>query len=230
MKRFIDATFGKWIRHVFFLLLRTYYALFYNISCSNKHLLQDGPGSLILATHVSRHDGPLISAILYTTRRIRPTVHYNEYYSWTQWVPMYVASAIPMSSPKTWPDEKRRQRKVETIGVIHKVLANGNSILLFPAGKVRTEPKEVVAPYLSGVHDILRAEPDTPVMLLRLDGLGKFQMAKYDGFWSFLGIKNGRRHVSVDIRPVVDLDPSMDLAAFNMRLQEMLNHPISSAV
>jgi 1-acyl-sn-glycerol-3-phosphate acyltransferase len=230
MKRFIDATFGKWIRHVFFLLLRTYYALFYNISCSNKHLLQDGPGSLILATHVSRHDGPLISAILYTTRRIRPTVHYNEYYSWTQWVPMYVASAIPMSSPKTWPDEKRRQRKVETIGVIHKVLANGNSILLFPAGKVRTEPKEVVAPYLSGVHDILRAEPDTPVMLLRLDGLGKFQMAKYDGFWSFLGIKNGRRHVSVDIRPVVDLDPSMDLAAFNMRLQEMLNRPISSAV
>lgn len=228
MKRFLDATVGRWLRHFLFLLLRTYYALFYNISCSNKHLLQGGAGSLILATHVSRHDGPLISAILYTTRRIRPTVHYNEYYSWAQWFPMYVASAIPMSSPKTWPDEKRQHRKLETIGVIHKVLANGNSILLFPAGKIRTEPKELVAPYLSGVHEILRAEPDTPVMLLRLDGLGKFQDAKYDGFWSFLGLKRGRRHVNVDIRAVVDLDPSMELAAFNKRLEEMLNRPISS--
>ena len=229
MKRFIDATLGRWIRHGLFLLLRTYYALFYNISCSNKHLLQDGPGSLILATHVSRHDGPLISAILYTTRRIRPTVHYNEYYSWAQWFPMYVASAIPMSSPKTWPEERRQQRKIATLGVIHKVLANGNSILLFPAGKIRTEPTEVVAPYLSGVHEILRAEPKTPVMLLRLDGLGKFQFTKYDGFWSFLGIKNGRRHVTVDIRPVLDLDPSMDLAEFNTKLEDMLNRPISSA-
>jgi len=228
MKRFLDATLGKWIRHVLFLVLRTYYALFYNVSCSNKQLLQDGPGSLILATHVSRHDGPLISAILYTTARIRPTVHYNEYYSWSQWFPMYMASAIPMSSPKSWPEDKRQKRKAETIRVIHKVLANSNSILLFPAGKIRTEPQEVVAPYLSGVHEILRAEPDTPIMLLRLDGLGKYQAARYDGFWSFLGLKKGRRHVSVDIRPLVDLDPSMDLAEFNTKLENYLNTPISS--
>ncbi len=223
MIRFIDATLGKWVRHFFFVLLRSYYALFYNVSASGKHLLQEKPGTLILATHVSRHDGPLISSILYSTARIRPTVHYNEYYSWAQWFPMFVAAAIPMSSPKSWPEDKRVARKEHTLRVIHKVLANGNSILLFPAGRVRRQPEEIVAPYLSGVHEILRAEPDTPVMLVRLDGLGKFQRTTYDGFWSFLGRKKGRRHISLELTEVTDLEPSMGLAAFNAKLEKMLN-------
>ncbi|AXI48205.1 hypothetical protein C1J03_20700 [Sulfitobacter sp. SK012] len=223
MKKFIDATIGRWLRHLFFVLVRTYYGLFYNISCSNKHLLQDAPGTLILATHVSRHDGPLIAAVFYTTMRIRPTVHYDEYYSWAQWFPMYVAAAIPMSSPKSWPVEKRQERKAYTLDVIHKVLTNGNSVLLFPAGKIRRQPEEVVHPALSGVHEILVAEPETPVMLLRLDGLGKFQPAKYDGFWSFIGRKLGRRHVSLTLVPLTDLEPGSDLTAFNQTLEVHLN-------
>ncbi|MBT0959229.1 1-acyl-sn-glycerol-3-phosphate acyltransferase [Alphaproteobacteria bacterium KMM 3653] len=226
MKRFLDATLGRWVRHFFFVLVRGYYALFYNVSFAGKHLLQDRPGTLILATHVSRHDGPLISAILYSTARVRPTVHYGEYHSWAQWFPLYVAAAIPMSSPKTWPEAKRAARKRRTLEIIHKVLGNGNSILLFPAGRVRRQPEEIVAPYLSGVHDILRAEPETPVMLLRTEGLGRFQTAKYDLFWSFLGRKQGRRHVAMDLRPLTDLDPNLDLAAFNAKLEELLNRPI----
>ena len=223
MRRFFDATLGKWTRHFLFVLVRSYYGLFYNVSCSGKQLLQDAPGTLILATHVSRHDGPLISAIFYSTARIRPTVHYDEYYSLAQWFPMFVAGAIPMSSPKSWPEEKRQARKAETLEIIHKVLANNNPILLFPAGKVRRQPEEIIAPYLSGVHEILRAEPDTPVMLLRLGGLGTFQPAVYDGFWSFLGIKKGRRHISADLTLLTDLDASLELAEFNAKLETLLN-------
>ncbi len=205
------------------MLVRTYYALFYNVSCANKHVLQGQQGALILATHVSRHDGPLIAAILYSTMRIRPTVHYTEYYNWAQFLPMYVASAIPMSSPKSWPEKKREARKAYALTVVHKVLANRNSVLVFPAGKIRQQEREIVEPYLSGVYDILRAEPNTPVMLLKLDGLGQFQFAIYDLFWSFLGIQKGRRHVSVEISPLTDLDTTLDLAAFNKVLEDRLN-------
>ena len=223
MMRFIDTTVGRWVRHFFFVIVRTYYALFYNVSCANKHLLQGKHGTLILATHVSRHDGPLIAAILYSTMRVRPTVHYDEFYNWAQFLPMYVASAIPMSSPKSWPADEREERKAFSLNVIRKVLANGNSILLFPAGKVRRQEREIVEPYLSGVYDILSAKPDTPVMLLRIDGLGKFQFAIYDLFWSFLGIQKGRRHVSVEITALPDLDTSLDLAEFNKILEDKLN-------
>ena len=228
MTRFIDNTLGKVLRHLFFIIARSYFALFYNVSCAGKHLLQDQPGTLILATHVSRNDGPLIAAILYATTRVRPTVHYDEYYNWLQWFPMFVSSAIPMSSPKSWPEDKRRARKAHTLSVIHTVLSEGHSVLLFPAGQTRRQERELVPAHLSGVYEILQAEPDTPLMLLRLDGLGRFQFAKYDYFWSFLGISRGRRHVSVDLRPLTGLDPSMDLPAFNARLEELLNTEISS--
>lgn len=225
MLQFIDNTLGKWTRHFLFLLVRGYYSLFYNVSCAGKHLLQDAPGTLILATHVSRHDGPLISSILYTTARVRPTVHWDEYHHWAQRFPMTVAAAIPMSSPKSWPEDKRAQRKVDTLKLIHKVMTDGFPILLFPAGRVRRQPEEIVAPYLSGVHEILQAAPKTPVMLLRIDGLGTYQDAIHDGFWSFLGIKKGRRHVSMDLRPVT-LDPDMPLADFNAHLEGLLNTDI----
>ncbi|MEL6449936.1 MAG: 1-acyl-sn-glycerol-3-phosphate acyltransferase [Pseudomonadota bacterium] len=224
--RLIDATLGRWTRHLFFVFIRSYYALFYNIGCAGKHLLHDQPGTLILATHVSRHDGPLIAALLYSTTRVRPTVHYNEYYNWAQWFPMFVAAAIPMSSPKSWPAAKRAARKAQTMQVIQKVLANGNAVLLFPAGLTRQQPREVVAPHLSGVRDILRAAPDTPVMLLRIGGLGRFQTARYDYFWSFLGRSKGRRYVSVDLKPLPGLDPQMELTDFNAQLEVLLNQPI----
>lgn len=230
MMRLIDVSLGKWIRHFLFIFVRSYYALFYNISCSGKHLLQDQPGALILATHVSRHDGPMIAAVLYPAMRIRPTVHYDEYYNWAQFLPMFTISAIPMSSPKSWPEGRRRARKAKVMGIIHKVLGNKNAMLLFPAGKVRRQPKELVPAYLSGAYEILSAEPDTPVLLLRLDGLGEFQGATYDRFWSFIGIKNGRRHVTMDLRVLTDLDPSEGVDAFNARLEILLNTPVSYSI
>lgn len=224
MKRLIDKTIGRWVRHAFFILLRTYYGLFYNVSVSGKQVLQAQPGNLILATHVSRDDGPLIATMLYSTARVRPTVHYDEYHNWAQWLPMWIAAAIPMSSPKRWKDEDRRARKAWTLSVIHKVSGDGNSVLLFPAGRVRRKEHEIIEPYLGGTYEILRAEPDTPVMILRIGGLGKFQPAVYDLFWSFLGRKKGRRHVSIDLEPVT-LDTTVPLEQFNATLERLLNNP-----
>ena len=223
MKRLLDRTLGRWTRHFFFILVRTYYALFYNVSVSGKQILQTQPGTLILATHVSRHDGPMITAMLYSTARIRPTVHYNEYHHKAQWFPMYVSGAIPMSSPKDWAPEKRAAQTQKTLNIVGKVLNNGHSILLFPAGKIRRQPKEIVAPYLKGVQEILRAHPNTPIMMLRTQGLGQYQDATYDLFWSFLGRQKGRRHVQMQLTPITDLDPTTELATFNAKLEKLLN-------
>jgi len=227
MGHLIDETLGKWLRHLFFILVRTHYTLFYNISCSNKHLLGDYPGALIIATHVSRHDGPMIASTFYSSRRVRPTVHYSEFYNWAQWFPMFVSGAIAMSSPKKWPDGKRAARKEKTLARIKRLLSEGMTILIFPAGKIRRQEDEIVAPYLTGVHEILTAAPDTPVLLLRLDGIGWFQEAKYDGFWSFVGRKKGRRHINVDLRVAPRLDTGIDLADFNAQIEALLNTPIS---
>ena len=98
---------------------------------------------------------------------------------------------------------------------MRKVMENGNSILLFPAGWVRTEEREVVPAHYSGAYETLKSMPGRPVVVLRIDGLGKFQFAKYDHFWSFIGKKKGRRHVNIAVDVFEDgLDTSVDLAEF----------------
>lgn len=224
LRRLVDATAGRWIRHFFFILLRSYYGLFYNISCANKALLQDLPGGLILCTHVSRHDGPLIAAMLYTTRRVRPAVHYSEYYSWVQWFPLMIAGSVPMSSPKKWSAERRAAQKDKALHIMRRIIENGNLVLLFPAGKVKKQRREIIEPHFSGAYETLTALEDTPVAIVRIRGLSPHENHKHDLFWSFIGRQKGRRHVLIEIEtPEPPLDTSVSLAEFNADIEARFN-------
>ena len=226
VRRILDATLGKWLRHLAFLLVRGYFALFYNIGCSNKHLLQDLPGGLILASQVSRLDGPMVASILYSTRRVRPAVHYDEYHHPAQLLPMLIANAVPLSSPKAWPPERRAERKAWALDTMRRIVRKGGFVLLFPGGQVKRQPREIIQPHFAGAYEILRAVPDTPVLLLRIQGLSRFDRPSHDLFWSFLFIRQGRRHVSISIEHLEDgLNTDGDLAAFNADLEERLNAP-----
>ena len=222
-RKFIDATLGRLFRHLAFLLVRPFYSLFFNVSCSNKHLLQDIPGGLILASHVSRHDGPMITALLYSTKRVRPAVHYTEYYNPVQWFPMMLAGAVPLSSPKEWGPERRAQQKVHALDVMRRIITAGNFVLLFPAGRIRRQPREVIMPRLSGAYDTLKALPGCPVVLIHIEGLSKFNEPKYDLFWSFLSLKSGRRHVNVHIELADDLSTDCSVEEFNAELERRFN-------
>jgi len=225
LRRFLDATFGRWIRHFFFIVLRSYYALFYNISCADKSRLQDLPGALILSTHVSRHDGPLLAALLYTTQRVRPAVHYSEYYSALQWFPLMIAGSIPLSSPKTWSPERRAARKAHAMYILRRVIENGSMALLFPAGRIKRQEREVIEPHFSGAYDTLKSLGPIPVVLVRIRGLSPFEPAKHDLFWSFIGRKKGRRHVFVELEVLEQgLNTDMPLAAFNADLERRFNN------
>lgn len=227
--RMIDATLGRALRHLTFLLVRPYYSLFYNISCSNKHVLQDLPGGLVLATHVSRHDGPMIAALLYSTMRVRPAVLYTEYYHWAQWFPMFLVGAVPMSSPKSWAPERRAKQKDLALGIMRKVISKGNLVLLFPSGGVKRQEREIIKPRLSGAYDIMKSMPECPVVLVRIEGLSTFDSPVYDRFWTFIWIKKGRRHVNVSIELLSsELDTNMPLEQFNERLESLLNNDVEA--
>ncbi|MEM8578311.1 MAG: 1-acyl-sn-glycerol-3-phosphate acyltransferase [Pseudomonadota bacterium] len=229
MIRTLDATLGRLVRHLLFLLVRFYYAVFYNVSASGKHLITEHPGAIVLATHVSRNDGPLLLSALYTCARMRPVVHYDEYHSALQWLPMFVISAIPVSSPRRWAAERRAAWKDRQMRVIGKVLAAGNTVLLFPAGVSRQQPEEVVKPHFSGAYDMIRAHPNAPVLLARIEGLGRFQTPRFDAFWTFIGRAKGRRHVAVEITRLEGLSTDQPMAAFNAQLEALLNRPIDMA-
>ena len=221
--RVIDGVFGKILRHLVFMLIRPYYGLFFNVSCSNKEILQGLDGAIVLSNHVSRHDPPLILATLYAVARIRPTAYYKEYEHWAQRYPMMLFGTIPMSSPKTWAPERREEQKQTTLDIMRRVVENGNSILIFPAGSIRKGEREEIPAYLTGAYDTIKALDNPPVILIKVDGLGKHQYRIYDLFWSFLGIKKGRRHVKMNMEIVENIDLGKNCAAFNKKLQSYFN-------
>ncbi len=221
--RVIDGVFGKFLRHAVFVLVRPYFGLFFNVSCSNKEILQGLDGAIILSNHVSRHDPPLIIAELYSVTRIRPTAYFKEYEHWAQRYPMMLFGTIPMSSPKTWEKERREAQKQKTLDIMRKVVENGSSILIFPAGSIRKGEKEEIPAYLTGAYDTIKALDNPPVILIKVDGLGKHQYRIYDLFWSFLGIKKGRRHVKMNMEIIENIDLGKDCAAFNKSLQSYFN-------
>lgn len=224
LKRLIDISLGKWLRHLTFTLVRPYFSLFYNVSCANKHLLQDLPGGLILATHISRLDGPIVAAMLYSTRRVRPAVHYNEYYNFLQYIPMFLAGAVPLSSPKKWPAERRAKQKEWALRMMRGIIGDGGFVLLFPGGMAKRQPREIIQPHFSGAYETLKAIPDCPVVIVKLQGISKFDQPKYDFFWSFLFGMRGRRHVNMTIELLEDgLDTDQSLADFNADLEARFN-------
>ncbi len=222
----IDRTLGKWTRHFISVVLRMFLTLFYNISCTGRHHLTDLPnGAIVLATHVSKLDGPLILASLYATRRMRPAVHYNEYFHPLQWPVMAVAGAVPLSSPKTWPAEKRAARKVEAFAKLRAILSGKDGfVLLFPGGMAKRQPREIIQPHFSGAYELVKSAPEKPVVIIRLQGLSRFDRPKYDLFWSFIPGLRGRRHVEMTIEVLENrLDTDQDLSAFNADLEHRLN-------
>ncbi len=223
---FVDATLGRVVRHVFFVCLRSYFGLFYNISCSNKHILQTMPKGLILATHVTRLDGPMVASLLYPTRRVLPAVHYNEYYHPAQYPVLMPAGCIPLSSPKGWPPETRAARKQWAQDKLNTTIARGKLVLLFPGGQAKRQAREIIQPHFSGAYETLRANPDCPVVILRIQGLSRFDAPIRDLFWSFIGIRQGRRHVSITIERLDGgLDTNMSQAQFNADLEARFNAP-----
>jgi 1-acyl-sn-glycerol-3-phosphate acyltransferase len=220
----IDSIFGQILRHTFFALVRPYYDLFYNVSCSNKEQLQNLPGAIILSSHVSRHDPPLILSSLYTVTRIRPTAYYLEYEHWLQKYPMMLFGTIPMSSPKDWTPEQRDAQKLKTLDIMKRVLENNNSILIFPAGSIRTGEKEEIPSHMTGAYDMIKALPDRPVVLIKVDGLGKDQYHIYDQFWSFLGITKGRRHAKLELEIFKEFPNFENKETLNQFLENYFNN------
>ncbi|MEM1101615.1 MAG: 1-acyl-sn-glycerol-3-phosphate acyltransferase [Pseudomonadota bacterium] len=224
LRRAADATLGRWTRHLFFVLLRSYYGLFFNISCADKAALQDLPGGLILCSHGSRHDGPVICALLYTTRRVRPAVLYTEYYNPLQWFPLMIAGSVPMSSPKTWPTERRKAQKEKALHTMRRIIENGNMVLLYPAGMIKKQRREIIAPHFSGAYETIKALDGLPVALIRIRGLSPHEETKRDRFWTFIGRKTGRRHVLIDIEiPETPFDTAQPLADFNAEIEARFN-------
>jgi 1-acyl-sn-glycerol-3-phosphate acyltransferase len=154
------------------------------LSCSN--------GSLVVANHVSFLDGPFLMSAAWPYAHIRPTAWHAEYNDPAQWWLMKLFSVVCLGSPRQPPKgwkrgapnrealwiEERARRKAQSQEIMNKILAAGRHLLVFCEGAIGDGSGVQIPSHLSGVHDLISAHPDKPVLLVKIEGLERSRFGK----------------------------------------------------
>jgi acyl carrier protein len=128
-------------------------------------------GSLVLPSHPTMFVDPVIvGKVLWPLLKFRPlVVEYMYYNPALHWI-MKLCRALPVPNFYNTSNSYKKKKSDEAIEELITSLKGGDSFLIYPAGNVRKQAREVVGGS-SGVHKILRDAPDTNVVLVRVTGL-----------------------------------------------------------
>jgi 1-acyl-sn-glycerol-3-phosphate acyltransferase len=190
----IDRTLGALARSVIRnLIVHPLLVLNYKVEIvGGEEALSCTEGSLVVANHVSFLDGPFLMTSAWPYARIRTTAWHAEYSDWKQWWLMKLFGVISLGSPKEpagrwrrddpnrdalWAEERKR-RTAASREIMNKVLAADHHLLVFCEGSIGDGRAVTIPPHLSGVHDLIEARPDKPVLLVKIEGLERSLFGK----------------------------------------------------
>lgn len=169
----LDGTFGVILRSIMYQIVRPFIAYKYPVTIDGGEaaLSCKESGGIVIANHHSMEDGPLLTALAWPYARLRPTAKYSQYmrmhFRWA----MVLFGVIRLGSPRSWQPERREAEKQLGLEVMDKVLKNGHLLLVFCAGKISEDGREVIDPRFSGIYTMIKTHPDKPVLLVKHHGL-----------------------------------------------------------
>ncbi|MBP9669624.1 MAG: 1-acyl-sn-glycerol-3-phosphate acyltransferase [Candidatus Pacebacteria bacterium] len=211
----IDRTAGElarsWLRHwVVHPLLAARYKVV-------VHGMEEGlsikEGAVVVSNHVSRLDAALLMDAAWPFARLRPTAWWSEYdHPFQKWA-MVLFGTVRMGSPKELPEVERQRITKETKETLSKLLRAGWGVLLFCEGGIGDGTTVRIHPRLSGVHDLLAAHPDKPLLLVRIEGIGN---SRPRGGWL-------RKQVHIHLTRVDAPCLAGGVEVFNQRLSDFYN-------
>lgn len=136
----------------------------------NKKTLPKDGGILFLPNHPTVFVDPsLITLAIWKKYPLRPMiVEYMYYMPVVHWL-MNFMNAIPVPNFVATSNSLKKKRAEQAFEKMTEGLKNGDNFLIYPAGKVKHQAREVVGG--SGVHNALQAVPETNVVLVRITGL-----------------------------------------------------------
>lgn len=216
-RKLLDLTVGAPFRHIAYhaahVALHRKYLFELDVEPDIYRLKQ---GAIVAAKHAHRDDGPLLILLAWPWARLRPLVYHKEYKHPLQWPFMVTIGAVPGGDGTL-----HRGRKPGEI--ISALLEHGWGVLIFPGGKVAHDGVTEVPPRAATVQQALKDNPGKPLVTVRTEGLGRDEPQRRDP-------ASGKQIVRVIVRRF-EPDLDCDLATFNRRLSDHLNHgtPLASA-
>lgn len=168
------------LRHLlrFFLWFR-YRIEFKGLENLNKNNLNKPGGVLFLPNHPSFFVDPLVVTLgAWKKYPIRPMVVEYMYYTPGIYTVMKLLDALPVPNFNFSSNSLKRKKSEEVMQIVIKNLRQGQNFLIYPAGKVKLTPREIVGG-ASGVHQIIQAVPEANIVLVRVKGLWGSSFSNY---------------------------------------------------
>lgn len=197
-------------------------------------------GTLFLPNHPAEMDPIILGTRLWNSHRPRPVVLETFYHMPFANRIMKIMRAFPMPDMATGTGVYKKRRIEETLTGVSDALAQGDSVLMYPSGKLMRSNLELLGA-ASGVHRTLASTTNVQIVLVRTRGLwgSSFSTAQTDGrtpdlkeaflhgFWVLL--KNfiffaPRRQVEVEFSlPEQPLKSEMTPLEINQQLEDFYN-------
>ncbi len=201
---------------------------------------QNKLGTLFLPNHPAEMDPIILGSRLWKSHRLRPVVLETFYHMPLASRIMKIMRAFPMPDMTTGTGVYKKRRIDETLEGVSKALDAGDSILMYPSGKLMRSNLELLGA-ASGVQRTLESTGEVQVVLVRTRGLwgSSFSTAQTDGrtpdlkqaflhgFWVLL--KNfiffaPRREVEIEFSlPERPLKAEMSPLEINQQLEAFYN-------
>lgn len=202
-----------------------------------EHLSKKG-GILFLANHPAEVDPLILINILWP--RFRPHAVAADYLFQTPFLRFFLDKAKALSVPNFEDSSNSYKLKQmdKTFEKIQKLLDEKENILIYPAGELKKEAKEVIGG-ASGIQAILKKVPEANVVLIRTSGLwgSSFSTAlsgKTPGFtkpflkgvaivFENLFFFTPKRKVTIEFALAEDLPKDASRLEFNRHLEKWYN-------
>lgn len=153
-----------------FLLWFRYRVTLKGLEKVNPTTLSHPGGVLFLPSHPTVFVDPtLVTLAIWNKYPIRPmVVEYMYYAPVISWF-MRFLHALPVPNFLNTSNSLKKKKAEKAIQAMADGLQKGENFLIYPAGRVKRQAKELVSG--SAIHQILEAAPDTNVVLVRTTGL-----------------------------------------------------------
>jgi len=131
--------------------------------------IQKGKGALFLPNHTAFLDPIMMSLWFWPKFHLRPLV-----VEYVNRMPIaktliHMAKGISIPNFETSINQYKIKKAENTFSRILEGVSNGDHFLIYPSGKVKKQPQEVIAG-ASGVYDILQKCPNVEIVLVRITG------------------------------------------------------------
>jgi long-chain-fatty-acid--[acyl-carrier-protein] ligase len=151
-------------------IIKKILSLRYRVSVSGLERLDSSRGVLILPNHPAEIDPVIVTTYLWDLLHPRPVVIEGMYNLPLLHPILRRIRAIPMADMEFDSGPYKRRRIERTLDTIRTALEYGDNILMYPSGRLSVTGVERIGG-ASGVHALLRDNPDVGVAVVKVRGL-----------------------------------------------------------